>query len=96
MYIGEWTELDEKNKRLIEEMKRKGEIAYGLADNNVAITLNNLIDFCKEQKIDFDKPILLECPDGYFPLSYYHNGVSYNENGEEYNLNVLVITDGKF
>ena len=96
MYIGEWTEIDKKNKKLIEKMRNKGEIAYGLENNNRAITLNMLIDFCKEQNIDFDKPIFLECPDGYFPLAHYYNGVAHNDDEEEYNLDVLVIMDGEW
>ena len=87
--------MDRINKALIENMKSKGEIIEGLIDGNAPITLNNLIDFCKEQSIDFDSPIFLECSDGYFPLAYYHNGVGYSDDGNEYPLGVLVITDGK-
>lgn len=91
-----WTEIDKKNKKLLEDMKEKNEILYGLEEGNVPITLNDLIRFCKEENIDFDKPILLECPDGYFPLAFYHNGVGYNEDGSNYNLGCLVITDGNW
>ena len=93
MYVGEWTEIDEANKNLIEKLKDEYHIAYGLVDDNRAITLNMLIDFCKEQKIDFDKPIFLECPDGYFPLAHFHNAYANNAKGE-YNLNLLAIADG--
>lgn len=90
------TDIDKKNIKLIEQMKAKGEIAYGLADGNVPITLSDLIAFCNENGIDFDKPVFLECPDGYFPLAYYHNGVSIDANGSQYDLGVLVISDGEF
>lgn len=94
MYKGKWTEQDITNKELIEDMKEKGEIAYGLTDDNIPITLNNLIDFCKEQNIDFNKPVFLECPDGYFPLAYHHNGMAISPDGNEYELGVLVLSDG--
>lgn len=96
MHIGRWTKKDEVNEKLIEEMEEKGEIAYGLVNNNRAITLNMLIDFCKQQNIDFDKPVFLECPDGYFPLANYHNGVAYDSENNEYSLGVLVIEDGEW
>lgn len=96
MYNGEWTQTDEQNKQLIDKMLEKGEIAYGLVHNNRAITLNMLIDFCKEQKIDFDKPIFLECPNGYFPLAHHYNGNAWSDDGEEYKLDVLVLMDGEW
>lgn len=96
MYIGEWTELDEQNKQLIDKMLENHEIAYGLMNNNRAVTLNMLIDFCKEQNINFDKPIFLECPNGYFPLAHSYNGTALNDDGEEYNLDVLVLMDGEW
>ena len=88
--------VDKLNKERINMMKEKGEIAYTLEDKSAPVTLNTLINFCKEQNIDFEAPIFLECPDGYFPLAYYHNGVGHSDDGNEYTLGVLVITDGEW
>lgn len=78
--------IDEKNKEFIKRMKEEGVIAHGLINGSVPITLNNLIDFCKSQNIDFDSPIFLECSDGYFPLTYYHKAEA---------LDCLIITNGE-
>lgn len=82
------------NTELIEYMEEKGEIAYGLEKGNQPVTLNDLIDFCKKEKIDFNTPIFLNCPDGYFPLAYYYNGMAQDGAGNDYTLGILVIDDG--
>lgn len=84
------------NKDLIKYMLDKGEIAHGLIGKNVPITLNDLIEYCKTEGIDFDTPIFLNCPDGYFPLAYYHNGKGHTTDGNEYSLGVLVLEDGEW
>jgi len=90
------TKIDEYNKVLINRMKAKGEIAYGLENRNVPVTLNDLIEFCKEERISFNSPILISCPDGYFPLAYYHNAMATNENGSVYTLDCLAILCGEW
>lgn len=90
------TKIDDKNKLLINKMVEKGNLSYGLNENNVPITLNNLIDFCKEENISLDAPILLETVNGYYPLAYYHNAIGHNDNDEEYKLYCLAITDGEW
>lgn len=88
--------IDELNINLINSMKEKGDICCGLEEGNVPITMNDLINFCIEQNISLDAPILIGCPDGYFPLAYYHNGVSEDEYGNNHDLGMLVIDDGLF
>ena len=88
--------INKRNIRLLNDMKEKGEIAYGLVKGNMPVTLNDLIKFCKDREIDFDNPILLECPGGYFPLAYIHEGTAMDENEKEYTLGCMVITDGEW
>ena len=78
--------VDKKNKEFIARMEVEEKIAYGLSNEHVPITLNNLIDFCKEQDIDFNSPVFLECSEGYFPLAHYHKAET---------LNCLVLTDAE-
>ena len=88
--------IDELNINLINAMKEKGDIICGLEEGNVPITMNDLINFCIEQNISLDTPILIGCPDGYFPLAYYHNGEMHDEYGNAHDLGMLVIDDGDF
>lgn len=84
------------NAELINHMLEKGEIAYGLKEGNIPVTMNDLIEICNEEGISLDAPILLECPTGYFPLAYCHNAVANDENGKEYTINCLALTDGEW
>lgn len=91
-----WTKTDLLNKRVIDKMVENGELYQGLEENNVPITLNDLIDFCKKENIRFDTPILLETVDGYYPLACYHNAIAHDDNDKEYKLYCLAITDGEW
>lgn len=87
-------EIDRENKKLLDHMVQKGEIQYGVVGENVPITLNNLIEFCKAEGISFDAPILLDS-NCLYPLAYYYNPYIEDNQGDEHSLGLLtIITDG--
>lgn len=93
-YNGEWTEIDEKNKEIIENIYEKyGVIDCDLLEGHRAITMNMLIEFCRHKNIDFDTPIFLHGERGNFPLLYFDNlyGVNTREDGDEIEFDYLSI-----
>lgn len=76
------------NSQLVHQLFNENKIAFDLKIGCLPVTLNDLIQYCKNNNISLDSPIFMDCPDGLFPLAYYYE----SENNPGY----LTLADGEW